>query len=39
MWIWITMVFLYVIARKKNWGISEWLEILLAGLFLFFLFH
>lgn len=39
MWIWFTVLLAYVIARKKNWGISEWLEIILAGICLFFLFH
>ncbi len=39
MWIGLAMLLVYVVARKKNWGISEWLEIVLAGICLFVLFH
>ncbi len=39
MWIGVVMFTVYVIARKKNWGISEWLEIILAAIFLFLFFH
>lgn len=39
MWILAVMFITYVIARKKNWGISEWLEIILAAVCLFFFFH
>ena len=39
MWIWLIVLLAYVIARKKGLQISEWLEILLAGLCLFLLFH
>lgn len=39
MWIWFVVAAVYMVARKKNWSIREWLEILLAGLFLFFLSH
>ncbi len=37
--IWLAVFVIYVIARKKRWKIREWLEIMLAGLCLFFLFH
>lgn len=39
MWIGFAVLIIYVIARKKRWRIREWLEIVLAGLCLFFLFH
>jgi hypothetical protein len=39
MGIWVIGLVVYVIARKRDWKISEWLEIVLAGTFLFFLIH
>lgn len=39
MGIWVIGLVVYVIARKRGWKISEWLEIILAGIFLFFLIH
>ena len=39
MWIWLIVLLAYVIPRNKGLQISESLEILLAGLCLFFLFH
>lgn len=30
---------LYMIARKRGWKVSEWLEIILAGICLFFVLH
>lgn len=39
MWIWVFVFTTYVIARRRNWGISEWLEIVLAAACLFFFFH
>lgn len=37
--IWIVVLAVYVIARRKGWGIREWLEIILAGLCLFLILH
>lgn len=37
--IWLAVFTIYVIARKKDWRISEWLEILLAGMGLFLILH
>lgn len=39
MWIWAVMLIIYVIAGKLDLEIREWLEIILAGMCLFFLFH
>lgn len=39
MWIVVAMLIIYVIARKLGLAIREWLEIILAGICLFFLFH
>ena len=39
MWIWLIVLLAYVIARKKGLQISEWLEIILAAIFLFLFFH
>lgn len=39
MWLWFAVFAAYIVARRKNWGIREWLEIALAGICLFFLFH
>lgn len=37
--IWMAVLLVYMIARKWNWKISEWLEIILACMLLFILFH
>ncbi len=39
MWIGAVILIIYVIAGKLGLKIREWLEILLAGMCLFFLFH
>lgn len=39
MWIWAVMLIIYVIAGKLDLELREWLEIILAGMCLFFLFH
>lgn len=39
MWIGAVMLIIYVIAGKLDLKIREWLEIILAGICLFFLFH
>lgn len=39
MWIGIVLLIIYVIARKLDLAVREWLEILLAGICLFLLFH
>ncbi len=39
MWIGAVMLILYIIVGKRNPGIREWLEIIMAGVCLFFLFH
>lgn len=35
----VVLLIIYVIARKKEMEISEWLEIILAGIVLFLLWH
>lgn len=39
MGMWMAVFTVYVIARKKDWKISEWLEIILAGMGLFLILH
>lgn len=39
MGMWLAVLTVYVIARKKNWKISEWLEIVMAGMGLFLILH
>lgn len=39
MGIWLTILIAYVIARKKNLRISEWLEIVMAGMGLYLILH
>lgn len=39
MWIGAVILIIYVIAGKLGLKIREWLEIILAGMCLFFLFH
>lgn len=39
MWIGVMILMIYVIAGKLDLGIREWMEIILAGVCLFFLSH
>ncbi len=39
MGIWVIGLAIYVIAKKRDWKLSEWLEIILLGMCLFFLMH
>lgn len=39
MGMWLAVLTVYVITRKRNWRISEWLEIVLAGIGLFLILH
>lgn len=39
MWAGLIFLIIYMIARRNGWGIREWMEILAAGICLFFLFY
>lgn len=39
MGIWAVVLMVYVIAEKMNWKLSEWLEIVMAGMGLFLVLH